>query len=744
MEYPLRLKVVALLFLTCWFSAFADAQTLSGFTRNDNIPVNGTSVPQSLAWAGGMNFLQYSEIDLDMDGTKDLFVFDRSGNKITTYLNLGTANQVSYVLAPQYVYQFPVLHDWAILRDYNCDGKEDIFTCTVAGFSVYKNISSISTGIQFQLEESLVLTNRSPNSSNFMGNLYVSTIDIPAIRDVDGDNDLDVLTFSNGGTQVEYHKNMSMERYGVCDSIEYIVSTNCWGVFSENISNASVSLNQSCLPVPIAELHNDTRGQERHSGSCLECINIDGDSLTDVLMGDVGSTHLMMLHNNGTVNNALIDTYDANYPSNSVSVNSDIFMCPAHLDVNNDGKRDVLVSPASPSASANKFSSLYYRNTGTDDSVVSLFVQDDFLQENMIDVGEGSYPVLFDFDSDGDKDLLIGNYGYYASSGQYQSKIALYTNSGNANSPVFTFTTDDFAGLNASQFGYMCMMPTFGDLDNDGDKDMLIGDLAGNIHYFKKNTGGPQNFTLFAANFGGIDAGDYAAPNLCDVNRDGKLDVLIGSMNGRVKYYENTGTSTTPVFTLINATFGGIDVRQPGWFSGYSTPLMIDDNGNYSLIVGSERGWLYNYDNIDGNLSGTFTLTDSMYISWREGGRSACAIADINNDGLYDAIIGNYAGGVSLFLGDNNVSTANVAPESNISFNIYPNPAQDEFVIEFGKLHTTGSIYTVTDISGRTVKEGQMTLQSTHVDCSDLSRGLYLIIVRSSTGIQSARKIILE
>ena len=744
MELILRRRFAALFFLTCWFSGLAEAQSLSGFTRNDNIPVNGTSVPQTLAWAGGMNFLQYSEIDLDMDGTKDLFVFDRSGNKITTYLNLGTANQVSYVLAPQYVYRFPVLHDWAILRDYNCDGKEDIFTCTVAGFSVYQNTSTISAGLQFQLVESLVLTNRSPNSSNFMGNLYVSTIDIPAIRDVDGDNDLDVLTFSNGGTQVEYHKNMSMERYGVCDSIEYIVSTNCWGVFSENISNASVSLNQGCLPVPIAQLHDNIRSDERHSGSCLECINVDGDSLTDVLIGDVGSTHLMMLHNNGTINNALIDTYDGTYPSNSVPVNSDIFMCPAHIDVNNDGKRDVLVSPASPSASANKFSSYYYRNTGQDDSVVSLYVQDDFLQENMIDVGEGSYPVLFDFDSDGDKDLLIGNYGYYASTGQYPSKIALYTNSGNVNTPIFTFTTDDFASLYANSTSYSCMIPTFGDLDNDGDKDMIVGDLSGNIHYFKKTTGGPQNFTLFAANFGGIDAGDYAAPNLCDVNRDGRLDLLIGSMNGRVKYYENTGTVAAPVFTLMNTTFGGIDVRQPGWFSGYSTPHMVDDNGSYSLVVGSERGWLYKYDNIDGNLSGTFTLTDSMYISWREGGRTACAIGDINNDGLFDAIIGNYAGGVSLFMGDNNVSTANNSQTGIFTISIYPNPATNEFKIECRASNIPASAYSITDQSGREVKTGQLNSQLTSVDCSNLSNGMYFCTIIFVDGSRGTEKIMIE
>jgi hypothetical protein len=743
MQLPLRRCAVSILLLICWFSVRSEAQVLTGFTRNDNIPVSAASVPLPLAWAGGMNFLQYSEIDLDFDGIKDLFVFDRSGNKITTYLNTGTANQVSYVLAPQYVYRFPVLRDWVLLRDYNCDGKEDIFTSTVAGFSVYRNISTVSSGIQFQLEESLVLTNRSPNSSNFMGNLYVSTIDIPAIRDIDGDSDLDVLTFSNGGTQVEYHRNMSMERYGICDSIEYIVSTNCWGVFSENISNASVSLNQSCLPVPIAEMQEQTRNGERHSGSCLECINVDGDSLTDVVMGDVGSPNMMMLHNGGTVNSALIDSFDAAYPSNSVSVNTPIFMCPSHIDVNNDGKRDLLFSPAAPGASENTFSSHYYLNSGADDSVVSTFVQNDFLQEHMIDVGEGAYPVLFDFDDDGDKDLLIGNYGYFAPSGLYRSKIALYTNTGSPSAPQFSFTTDDFANLFSLQINYQCMIPTFWDLDNDGDEDMLIGDLAGNIHYYKKGNGGPQDFTLFAANFGGIDAGDYAAPDLSDVNRDGKPDLLVGSMNGRVKYYENTGTIGNPVFTLNNATFGGIDVRQPGWFSGYSTPRMTDQNGNYTMVVGSERGWIYRYDNIDGNLGGTFTLTDSMYISWREGGRTCCAIGDLNNDGLYDAVIGNYAGGVSLFYGDNNVSTANNVSGTLTAFNVYPNPATESFTIEISGSYTAEYV-TVTDQCGRIVIEESMFTGKKSINCSMLSTGMYYCTLTYTDGSRFARKIIIQ
>jgi hypothetical protein len=75
-------------------------------------------------YTGGLNAPQMFKIELDGDGIKDLFVFDRYGNKVMTYLFKGG----KYVYAPMYESQFPPLFKWVVIKDYNCDGKEDIFT----------------------------------------------------------------------------------------------------------------------------------------------------------------------------------------------------------------------------------------------------------------------------------------------------------------------------------------------------------------------------------------------------------------------------------------------------------------------------------------------------------------------------------------------------------------------------------------------------------------------------------------
>jgi len=96
----------------------------SNFSRWDSVPVVIANNTLNYPWAGGLNNPQFSDIDLNGDGILDLFVFDRSGNRIITFLNGGTPNIIDYKHAPEYQTKFPEIRGWALLVDYNGDGKK--------------------------------------------------------------------------------------------------------------------------------------------------------------------------------------------------------------------------------------------------------------------------------------------------------------------------------------------------------------------------------------------------------------------------------------------------------------------------------------------------------------------------------------------------------------------------------------------------------------------------------------------
>lgn len=734
----MKFRITALISL---LSFLLNAQTQ--FIRKDSIPVYFNNHLQLFPWTGGMNFCQYSDIDLDQDGINDLFVFDRSGNKITTFINGGTANQVDYHHAPEYIPAFPHMHDWVLLRDYNCDGKMDIFTSNLSTVEVYKNISTVSGGLQFQLITSTIMEDREPNSTHLMTALNVSWIDIPAIRDVDGDGDIDILNFGVGGMQMEYHRNRSMEDYGTCDSLKFVLESLCWGEFSESQLDATITLNASCSAPPVVDANNNGQHSPMlHNGSCMECININADNDQDLLIGDMSNGFVNFMRNAGSNTFAIGDTIDDHYPGYDVPAEINIFGCGFHLDVNNDGLKDILFSPNNNSITENFRSSWYYKNTEANNDVKVQYITNSFLQEEMIDVGEGAIPVFFDYDNDGDKDLFIGNKAYFDASGILPSGIALLRNDGTNLAPSFTLVTRDFALIDSLGYGIRGMAPTFGDLDGDGDKDMLVGDVNGVLHFFRKDPGSDSNFVWVQSSYQGIDIGSFAVPQLVDVDRDGLLDLLIGEQVGTLNYYRNTGTASAPVFTMTNPFFGGVVVQQAGFTTGYSTPFLYDNNGTYTLFVGSERGFLFRYDNIDGNLSGNFTLTDSLYVSKYEGGRIAPAITDLNSDNLFDVAIGNYAGGLSIFYGDNGVGIDNHAPLA-IQFSVYPNPASSQIIVETGTLPAENESLIITGISGQEILRQKITQQQTRVNTENLASGIYFCTITDANGFSASRKLVI-
>lgn len=707
------------------------------FQFHDSIPVKIGASNISNPWAGGLNFVQVSNIDLDIDGIKDVITFDRSGNKLRTFINNGTVGAVDLTYNPQYENNFPYLHDWVLLADYNLDGKEDIFAFSDSGvgIKIYKNISTTTTGLQFVLVEALLPTKYNPPSPT-LSTLYITPVDIPAFCDIDNDTDLDIVTFGNASTYIEYHQNQSIELYGNADSLIFEIANKCWGYASEDAMSNNFTLNDTCISnVSTPELTDSDTRTALHGGGSELCLDLDGDGDKEIVVGDISFNNLTMLTNGGTPTASHFTAIDINFPANNLSTTGialTTFPAAYYADMDYDGVKDLIVSPTAPNYSENANSVVFYKNTGANNFPDFEFVQNNLLQDNMIEVGEGAYPAFFDYDNDGLKDLFIGNYGYYGST--FQPKIAQFKNIGTLTNPEFDLITLDYANLSTVLSGTLNMIPAFGDLDGDTDADLMIGGFDGKLHYFQNTAsiGATANFVLTAANFKNsnnrvIDVGDCAAPQIVDVDSDGKNDLIVGARNGKLAYFNHIGSGSTPILSMDSVTnfWGGVKVNRPLYFIGYSYPFLFKQAGVSKLMVGAESGYLQIYDSIDGNLGGTFAKTDTTYLNIFQGTRTAPNGADINNDGLMDLIVGNYAGGVSFFKGTSSFTSIQ---ENFIDFNVelFPNPANNNFTIRIVSEENKKFVVEIFNVMGQLVSSEKIENNSISINTEKLTRGIYI------------------
>jgi hypothetical protein len=741
--------------------------------QNNDIIVIKNETTLGNAWTGGLNFAQFSNIDLNLDGIQDLFVFDKSGkngtlngNKKMPFLFDPLENKFSY--APEYINSFPELTDWALLTDYNQDGKSDIFSSYNSSIKLYTNTST--NNLQFEFTK--VIT----SDAGFGPiNLYVSSSDLPAIIDVDGDSDIDILSFDPSGSHVYFHENKSTELYGNADSVNLVRSDNCWGRFKEDFSTNSVTLN---LNEDCNEINSDGRSA-RHSGSTLLALELNStmDNGLELLLGDITYDNMVMLYNGGTNEEAFMIDQDLNFPSYNESINLTRFPGAFYVDIDNDNIKDLIISPNGVNVAENHKNCFLYKNIGenSNNNIEFEFIENDFLIKEMIDVGSSSSPILYDLNNDGLLDLIIGNKGYF-DSGNYNSKIALYKNIGTTQNPMFEFITEDFGNL--SSIGNLptiqSLHPTFGDIDNDQDVDMIIGDNNGQIYYFKNNGMSTSEWPVFEDyETLNIDVGSFATPQLIDLNRDGLLDLIIGERMGidngvynGINYYQNTGSLEIPAFEnytpefasgdfdqngneIITKSLGGIHLSSPIYLTGYTVPLVFEYNNLYHLAVGTESGLIYLYNEIETlnpdqnsttlNLNTQFNLITNNILTTNNCVHSSPAIADINNDGLPDLIRGNASGGLELFFSDN-FNVENIA--HNIDrIKVFPNPNNGEFKIEIPH-YINGELNIYSNL-GQLIAHEKLTTSNVNISLKDEDSGIYIVRIQTEKNTFT-EKIILK
>lgn len=743
------MRLISLLsFLIVFTRAFAQLPI-----AYDTISVKEGSRVLKMPWGNGLNYANFSNVDLNFDGKKDLVSFDKLNQfgvgRFRCFIKTGLNGSETYTFNPGLSYNFPAAANWAVMIDYNCDGNEDLFCSASGGMMVYKNIGSLSSGMSFSLAAPLLYSYYPGSGST---NLYASSAGAPGIADIDNDGDVDILTFSPQGVFIEYHQNMSMEAYSNCNHLDtFQLNTGCWGKIIEN--NCGINLNQNCAFKPWPEYHPELNNS-LHAGSCLTCFDADGDLDKDLILGDISCNHVQYAHNAGSSSNALISDTTKLYPNypnknSTVQIKMNNFPCTYNVDVNGDGKKDLIASP-NAFGSENTNSVWYYKNTSLTPTVNFQFQKNNFLQDEMIEVGQNSFPVTFDYNADGKRDLLIGTFGYY-NTGNLKAQLTLYENIGTLSQPSYSLITRDYAGVSTQSLSYA--IPTTGDIDNDGDEDILIGTSNGKVHWLV-NTAGAGNicaFTFSNSPFNITTLSAVAASQLFDINKDGKLDLLIGGKNGRIAFYKNTGTPNAPTFAKKSNFFGGVDVKgDPNLYGidGYASPYFYNDQTAVKLLVGSVSGQIFYY-NIPTltNDSCTAALINNSTNSINEGAQSSVCYEDINNDGKRDLFIGNAGGGLQLLSSKSpyvGIKDAEMNYHSVIQ--LFPIPASQILNIYISTIEVERCNISVFNILGKEVLTHTFTSNAGELNIEQLSSGIYFLkfVIQNRSGSFSLTKKIIK
>src|SRR5688572_3776807 len=223
------------------------------------------------------------------------------------------------------------------------------------------------------------------------------------------------------------------------------------------------------------------------------CSDFDEDGLVDIFVAN-DSTPNFLYHNNGDGTFKEIAFISGTAVNESGSEQGSMGVTLGDYD--HDGKLDLFITNFD-----DEYNTLYRnddRNSFTDVSFKAKVAQ-----VSLPYVGWGTK--FFDYDNDGWVDLFVVNGHVYPQRGQYRQRQLLHHNNRDGT----------FSEL-ASEMGKVLMEErvgrgaAFGDIDNDGDVDVVVGDLDGSPQLLRNDTN-PNNSILIKtvglkSNRGGLGA----------------------------------------------------------------------------------------------------------------------------------------------------------------------------------------------------------------------------------------------
>ena len=245
---------------------------------------------------------------------------------------------------------------------------------------------------------------------------------------------------------------------------------------------------------------------------------------------------------------------------------------------------------------------------------------------------------FFDYDNDGDQDLLFVNSTYWPDKlppGKQPTTSALYRNDGRGN---FKDVTPG-SGLDVAIYA---MAPAFGDYDNDGFVDIFITAVGRNFLFKNLGNGKFQNVTA-TAGIAGADGEWSAAATWFDYDNDGDLDLFVANY---VRWSPEIDLQVGTKIPNVGRIYG-----QPKDFEGTLPYLYRNDGGGQFMDVSAVAG-------IEMRTSVGAPAAKSL----------AAVPADVDSDGFLDLIIANDTVPNQLFHNQKNGTFKEIGGRSGIAY----------------------------------------------------------------------------
>jgi hypothetical protein len=564
-----------------------------------------------LAFLGGLNVPRPQLSDVDGDGDLDLFLQEH-GNSVMLFAREGDADGLPRFVLRTEKYGGLDVGEWYRFADVDLDDDLDLLgEMPFSYIRYFRNEGTRGAPRYVLAADSLRDTDGAP--------IFAERQNIAQLGDLDCNRRADLLLGRLDGTVTRYEA-VGQDARGVPRF--RLLAQEFAGIRIVGAPTGGPGMPPSPPSPPTT----------RHGANTMALADHDEDGDLDLFWGDFFEAGLLLIENTGTCAEPNFQRPPVQFPIGSPVLTSG-YNAPAFGDITPAAPGleliiGVLGGAFNPTRTA--ADNLYYLER---DSSGRWGIRTRHLLP-VLDVGSESIPALADLDGDGDLDLLLANKIDPAAQGT--SRIYRFENIGGSQSPSFVMR-----GALPLE-GRFHQAPALGDLDADGELDLVVGQWGASVAWWR---GGTSGWTLADSAIATISRGSNTTPTLGDLDGDGDLDLLVGESSGYVNFFRNDGGASAPRFTLVTDS---LDAIRPG---RRSAPALadLDGDGDLDLLLGTDGGDVVLYQNVGTRSAHRFVREAGFVL--RVPGYASPAVADLDGDGVADLMIGTAGGGAMYFSG---------------------------------------------------------------------------------------------